>query len=353
MASVQPWKKRIKVRFWINGQHLQALSPQNPTKAGCRSVAIRAEEWDARLRLGEPWPVIKAEIEEKQPVVAFGTLEYYAQHYLDTAEIERTSILNAQKSYNRVWSAFGDQQITTLQKSELQRHLDSFGYTEKTKKNHISVLRRIFEVLKDDGYTGPCPTDRWKVRKTQKPEKDPYTAEERDTLIAALEEPYRAFFVIGFFCGMRTSEILALQPKHIKGNKIRIEQVRVDRHLELRTKTHRAREVVAPKIVRDAVERYRFQEWIFERRRGEPYLNANDFLDAFWAAHDKTGVRRRQGTKKYPWRMTYISLALRAGVRPGLVASQTGHNERTMWDDYAQYLPGEDDAAIIEKVFET
>jgi D-alanyl-D-alanine carboxypeptidase len=70
-------------------------------------------------------------------------------------------------------------------------------------------------------------------------------------------------------------------------------------------------------------------------------------------ARVSSGVYRRTGPKKYSWRSTYISLSLKAGVPPGLVAKQAGQNERTTRAEYADNIAGDNDDKILEDATES
>ena len=82
-----------------------------------------------------------------------------------------------------------------------------------------------------------------------------------------------------------------------------------------------------------------------------PFIDADWLMERWLRAHQSAGVRRRVGP--YPWRHTYISLALSNGAAPLWVSKQTGHDMVTMSKHYARWISGREaeDQRELEKVY--
>jgi len=360
MAYVGPHRNRIFIRFRINGTQFKTTINSTPTEANKRAARAIAKKMEYRLLAGEPWEIIKAELRDEEPPEKRGSLGYYMQHVFDTRPLKRPTLKNYENTYDRVWGVFDEREITNLRRSELQRRLAEFKYTPKGQSNALSVLRLAFEAARGDGLEAlraGLPTDNWATGSQPKPLKNPYTQAERDELLTQLKAQNNTawrFFYLAFFSGMRTEELLAIQPrKHFAKPLLRIRQVRTANQLEQRTKTDEFRDVYLPKHVWAVIEPHRFREWLFVGEKGRPFTQGNRLMIEFQAAHDAAGIPRRLKRDgrptPYPWRMTYASILLREGVRPQKVADQLGNDLKTMLDHYAEFLPRDDDDDEIER----
>ena len=133
-----------------------------------------------------------------------------------------------------------------------------------------------------------------------------------------------------------------------------IEQSRVRRRIKPGTKTGKNRKIILPPIVWDALDSNptRFmRSFVFLTPENLPFIAADWLMERWLRAHQSAGVRRRVGP--YPWRHTYISLALSNGAAPLWVSKQTGHDMVTMSKHYARWISGREaeDQRELEKVY--
>jgi len=347
MASVWPHRDRCAVRFKVDGRTFTTTIEIRPTKTGLEAARRAARSAEHQLRAGVDWETVRATLRGEQRRTPVGTLGYYAQHALDHLEVERSTLMGYQSAYNRYWAAFDDRPITSLLQSELREHLAGFTVGAKTRRNAVSVLRAIFEIAKRDGVVLVAPTDRWETKRGTIDEPDPYTEVERDRLLAALErEPIAwRYFTMAFHSGMRTGELLGLEWSQLEKPYVTVSQTRVRRKLKATTKTGDSRRVMLPPLVwamlDDNPTQFR-RSFVFLTPEHRPFLDA-DWLMAHWLkAHQRAGVRRRLGA--YPWRHTYVSLALANGASMIWVSKQTGHDLVTMERHYARWIQGREDA---------
>ena len=368
MASVRKHGKRITVRLYCEREYSTTI-PLKPTVANIRAAEKDAERYEARLKAGVPWQVIRAELRGEEAPTQPKTLEYYMKHVFATKDVERTTLDFYKKTYERVWSEFGAREITSIMRSELEARLAEFDYIPKSKRSALSVVRSAFEIARSDNLAFPqgvLPTDNWKFKRVQRKAKQPYTPEQRDILLkqmksnikqsGSIEETAWRFFTLAFYTGLRTEELLALQKQHLRKPMLRVEQVRTAGKVETRTKNHQSREVhVHPDVWDEVVAPWQFRVWLFVGEKGKPLTTQNRLMEQFQLAHKATGIERPAnqsgGPMPYPWRNTYASIALRDGVRPQLVANQLGNDLKTMLDYYAEFMAREDDFEELERVF--
>jgi len=354
MASAQPKGNRIKVRLYAHGREYVTTINRKPTKANIEATLREAKDWQRALA-HTPWTALKARIRGDHQRAAVGTLGHYMQLVLDTAPVTEPTLINYENTYERIWSVFDERPINSILKSELQKRMAEFDYTPKSVRSAVSVLRQAFIIAQEDGVIEKLPTDNWRTPRQQRIPKAPYTEQERDALLEALEGTAYRFFLLGFYTGMRTEELLALQRVHFQKPYIVVEQIRTANRLEPRTKTHQVRKVMVPAWVWKAVYKP-FQDWQFTGVQGKPFTQQNKLMVAFQKAHEASGVERRLNRAgrplPYPWRSCYISIALQNGVPPQMVADQTGHDLQTMFKHYAASLPQKDTQDIIEAAFQ-
>jgi integrase len=193
-------------------------------------------------------------------------------------------------------------------------------------------------------------------RRRQKSEPDPYNAQDRDTLLAWLKvnAPQHVFtyFLLAFYTGMRTGELLALRWEDYDGAQFHVRRARVRSELTS-TKTNESRHVWIPKHVCSEINRLptRFKrDWVFLNQLGNPYLKGRHLNEHFERAHSETGLTRST-QPNYPWRHTYASLGLTAGGKPALLAKQLGHTLAVFHSTYAKWITSDKDRDAIEAAF--
>lgn len=350
MASVRAHGNRIAVRIKVEGEDYVTTINIKPTKTGLDAAKRSARKADSRLRAGEDWASVRLWLrgETTHPTRSLG---YFAQHFLDHADVEGSTLREYEYTYNNYWSIFDERVIDTLTRTELEARLASFDIGRKTQRNVLSVLRKIFLVAKRDKVISDAPTDDWEIKKGQDAEPDPYTEVERDKLLKVLERWPMAwrYFFLGFHTGMRTNELIGLEWSAMDRPYINVTQGRVRGQVKHSTKTDKRRKVAAPSVVWDMLDANptKFQRsFVFLSPDNRPLLRAKSMM-RYWAeAHRLANVRKRQGM--YPWRSTYISLGLAAGQPLIWMSKQTGHNMLTMQTHYARWIRGREEADLAE-----
>ena len=255
--------------------------------------------------------------------------------------------------YNAHWHRFGERPIDTIKPRELQRYLAATQLARKTRRHVLSVLQLIYAEAVADGIFTSNRLANWKIKKERARENyqaDPYTAIERDQLLAWLTEhrpiAWR-YFLHGFYSGMRTGELLGLPWADYQPPYAIIKQEMVRRDLRHYDKTDQRRMTPVPIIVQKMLEESpsRAQDWLVHLTEGHMFRDG-DWLMKWWRrAHQATGVRRR--TNPYPWRTTFISQCISGDIDAEDVARWVGNSPAVIRKHYHKYLPTDDREAQL------
>lgn len=290
------------------------------------------------------------------------TLGDYAQHYLDFVlplrkAARATTVRNAENTYNQHWIKFDQYPITKLPILDMEAHLLIKDLGPSRLRAVMSNLRQILQLAVDDRTLDRNPIWPAFSGKDNGEEYDPnpYSKEQRDTLLAWMKDhndiAYR-FFLMCFYTGMRTGEALAVKYENYEQPFMTVKQQITDRQLCDYTKTGPARQVPIPAIVhamfmKKPVVRS-LEGFIHTARTGRMFLNSTYLLTHWEKAHKATGIALRTG-QKYPWRSTYISQNISAGVNIEDIARWSGNSAPTIRKHYYKYLPDADrDAMKVE-----
>ncbi len=363
---------RIQIRYQHEGRRYSdtlqlSWSDSNVEEA----LRIRGERL-ARIKAGRPpMPAERPKPLPKPLGWVRRTFAEVAQEYLDHVleadedddfRLKRSTRASNKNLLNRHWLAeLGAEPIDTLTLNDLKNAARQKWPSRKTKTNAYSALRQVFAYAahEDREYIIDDPSALLKIatrRRRQKPEPDPYSAQDRDTLLDWLKEntPQHvyAYFLVAFYSGMRTGELLALRWEDYDGEQFHVRRARVRSELTS-TKTDESRHVWIPKHICREINTLpsRFKrEWVFLNQLGNPYLKGRHLNEHFERAHAKTGVRRSK-QPNYPWRHTYASLGLTAGGQPALLAKQLGHTLAVFHSTYAKWIDTDKDRDAIEAAF--
>ena len=245
----------------------------------------------------------------------------------------------------------------------------------KTVKNALGgSLRAMFRQARRDGLLGREQFEdlfdpEWP--KTETPEPDPFTADERTRIlrwfagrafrvhsgaegagfVARLHPPYHAYLHLLFFTGMRPSEAAGLQWGDIDLSGSRA-HIRRSRHLGEygAPKTASARRTVElfPETVRRLRDlqplRVTAELPVFTNTHGTA-IEPNSLLPHWYAAQRGLGIRVRG---LYSTKDTFVTMALQAGVRIAWLETQTGVNYATLRRHYGKWMPT-DGASELER----
>lgn len=175
---------------------------------------------------------------------------------------------------------------------------------------------------------------------------NPFTAEERDKIIAAFSadryyKHYANFVRFLFMTGCRTGEAIALQWKHISSDCKMItfaESVNSTYKIRKDTKTHKSRKFpcnikLQAFLLSIKPENCEPEQLVFSSPRNGKEIDAHNFLNRAWKSiMDKIGIPYRP---QYNTRHTFVTLALQSNVTPQQVAKWVGNSAEIIMKNYA------------------
>jgi len=342
--GIRPRGNRIQIRYTVDGKRFEETLDIRPTRSGIAdAVRVRRDRIQS-VRFGTGGPVRQ------------DYFERVAQAWLDAFDGKRSTRDAYRDSLNIYWAALRGRLLAGITVQDLIALDDAIEWpSDKTRSNALIPLRQVFNHAVARGYITSNPAAGLRGRRqVASGGADPYSAQERDTLLHWLRSHAAgsayAYFHTAFHTGMRTGELIALRWEDLTGRALMVRRAYVRRE-ETTTKTNRPRRVLllpSTLEVLNALPRPIKGGHIFTNQYGRSYESGYHLNKVFRKAHKATGVRHREGL--YKWRHTYASLALIAGVRPALVAAQLGHSLQMLMNVYAAYVPQEDDAAELAKM---
>lgn len=243
---------------------------------------------------------------------------------------------------NQIMSKFGDLALTQISWLDVRNWLAEKDASAKTKGNILSVLRTAFDDAVEDELLDVNPLAGKKMRRKgdtrpKKDEIDPFSADERATIVETAKGQERNFIQFAFWTGLRISELCALDWGDVdwRGKRIFVQRALTEHSIEAETpKTAAGKRYI--KLLPAALAALKAQkdhtflagEEIFQNPRTAKRWSGDKVIrDRMWKRILlRAGVRYR-----YPYQMrhTYASMMLQAGESVMWVAQQMGHRDWT------------------------
>jgi integrase len=218
----------------------------------------------------------------------------------------------------------------------------------KTINDIRSILYQIFKEAFLDDVIDVNPIEKTRRSKVIQNEPEPFNENEMNKILSALDEPYRQYFQLAFFTGMRTGELLALRWEDVdfKTKKIHIRKS-ISHGIEKEPKTKSSIRNMdmhdsayeALQILRDRHFKDKYRVFI-DPKTGVAYKNAEGINKYIW----KKAIKESDVKKRSPYttRHTYASMMLSQGKNPMWVASQMGHSDWGMIRKiYGRWIPNQ------------
>lgn len=222
----------------------------------------------------------------------------------------------------------------------------------KTINNYVSVLRGALDLAVKDKMLRENVTDQVPSAKWQRDPPDPFTAEERERIIAHAQtkHPGQVANMARFWMwtGLRTGELIGLRWANVDlaSGTVLVKEAKVKRERKT-TKTNVARTVrmnsqaLAALTAQKAHTYLKGEEVFQDPRHGEAWDTEASFRKVFWTKMLKAlGIRYR---RPYQCRHTYATAMLMAKMNPAMCAKQLGHDVKVFLTIYAKWIEGEAD----------
>jgi integrase len=287
------------------------------------------------------WKQLGAEwLKIKKPDIEHSTLDHYQQtldskHFMD-------------------WAAL---HLPALNYRMLMAKLAQLPAHPKTFNNIASVLSMVLEYGFNAKLLKESLHQHIESRKQPKAKPDPFSLVEVKLLLGKIKDAAGLnFYEFAFYSGLRPSEQIALQWKHLDlvGGTALVERART-RSKEKSTKTGEERTVELSAPARAAIERQRKVSqlaggYVFLNREGKPYDSTDGPLDTFWKPAMKvSGIRYRDARQT---RHTFATTCLHAGRKPGWIAKQLGHSVEMFYRVYSKWIDAQDRGTERDKLDE-
>ena len=340
-TGVRPRGNHIRISFQYQGRRYYEKIEKKPNATNIAYAARLRQQRLDRIRLG-------LDIEQQKAPTFFEM----ANNYLEGLDLAYSTTMSYRNALNRFWiPALAKIPITAIQFRDLKRLDNKIKWASgKTRKNALIPLRQVFALAVDELYIDHNPAINFRNTKHQKPAINPFTSQEKTTILNYLTGQTKVFFTLAFETGARTSELLGLTWSDYKGDCLSITKSIVRRRLKPTTKTNRVREVLLTQAARQALNGHttRFKrQHIFLNSEDGPCLDADHFNREWKVALLATGIEYRIA---YNCRHMYASLALTAGVNPAFIANQLGHGLDMTLNIYGKYINSDNDKKELAKI---
>ena len=156
-------------------------------------------------------PTLEQEVKKKPKAIEY--LYLYITHYLKTKE-NLSTYIEIESKTNKILEYFGNVDITTIKPLECKNYILNLKVSTKTKRNHLNVLRGIFDTACENQIILENPTQYIKLIKTQeelsKDDIEPFSKYEVDILLKNADGILKEYLALAFYTGARSGELLAL-----------------------------------------------------------------------------------------------------------------------------------------------
>ena len=348
-VSVTADKGRLRLGWRYQGkrQFLYTGLPDTPTNR--RVAEMKATQIELDIKSGHFDPSLKA---YKTPQIALSRLtvvELFEQFIQHKAKRVSPATLDKYRALSRSLKEFFKSRaaidITAREAEKFTAWYDTQDLTKEVIRERIGLISSCWQWAVKQEFAEENPWEDMpssiKVAPKQKPR--PFTKEEIQAIVQAFKsDPYYAHYTslveFRFGTGCRTGELVGLRWKHISDDcsTIWIGETLV-KGVRKATKTNRSRFLpLTPKLQAILKELKQADcdpdDLVFTGPKGAP-IDPKNFAQRAWKkilTKLKIDYRR-----PYNSRHTLVSHALDQGMNPVEVAQLTGHDVKTLYEDYA------------------
>lgn len=294
-------------------------------------------------------------INTKPSEVAMTVHDFVVHIWAGTLKVRKQTKVDYQRSLNsHILPAFGNKPMASIKPAHIEKwmaDLSSTGLSPRTVEKHVNLLASILKKAYENGYLHKSPFVGLKRKKAKKRNKAMPLSHELVTQIAnAMQPQYRIMVWIGYWTGMRPSEVVGLCWEQLDFEK---GSITVDRQLSKESheiwaedglKTEASARTIGfskelQRLIKEHVEAFGFgPEGLILKNRLGGVLRYRDAASLYRNAARPLGVPEGDGLHQL--RHTCVSLLIAQGVNIKAIQEWVGHSSivETL-DTYGHLFP--------------
>lgn len=365
-GTVEVRETSLRLKFRWQGRRVAEKLDLDPTPRNIKAAEKLLEDIQRRIELGvfryaDFFP------ESAQAEAGGSTFRDLGARWLKTVVGAKSTIASYQTALNFWYGAFGDEGVKDIRQSDIKEAIAekaAEGISGKTLNNYLVAGRGVFALAVGDKHltAGDNPMVGVENLSFQSPEPEPLDIEEMNLVADYMAGHYHkavwAYFEFAFNTGLRPSEQIALDNKHIDWRKwkAKIEAAEVLGE-EKGTKTNRIRWIdLNSRAVAalEAMKAFTFMQGPDARifinpNTMAPWSGSQVQRRLYWRpALRGCGLAERDF---YQTRHTYATINLMGGVNVAYISKQLGHAKVAMTlNRYARWIEGADKGAEASKM---
>lgn len=256
--------------------------------------------------------------------------------------VKQTTLHGYEVVAERIYSRFKGIKATELTSYQVQTFINDMSekYSAKTIRNTISLLSSAYDNAIRLGQLMKNPCKMVTLPKKEQPKIDIFDNEQIAVFLNALDDErldYKVAYQLALFCGLRRSEILGLQEKHINVP-FRCVTVEQSRHnvkgsdYVQTTKTESSHRTIAvPDFVMDSIIelldvhnsfQYKHTDYLIQNGFGQP-MTPSALTSQIYRIEERVGLPQ---VSLHDLRHTFASMLNNANVDIAMISRELGHS---------------------------
>lgn len=256
--------------------------------------------------------------------------------------VKQTTLHGYEVTAERIYSRFKGIKATELTSYQVQTFINDMSeiYSAKTIRNTISLLSSAYDNAIRLGQLTKNPCKMVTLPKKEQPKIDIFDNEQITVFLNALDQErldYKVAYQLALFCGLRRSEILGLQEKHINVP-FRCVTVEQSRHnvkgsdYVQTTKTESSHRTIAvPDFVMENIIdlldvhnsfQYKHTDYLIQNGFGQP-MTPSALTSQIYRIEERAGLPQ---VSLHDLRHTFASMLNNANVDIAMISRELGHS---------------------------
>lgn len=384
MATIGVKSERLFVDFRYEGRRCKEYTGLFDTPANRRDVQKLVKRLDAALLLGtfdyaEFFPdspramegqpeaeEVAKEIDDRIRFTDFAE-QWFIEKRVEWRHSYQSTIRISLDNY--LIPTFGEMPVEDITKAKILEFRVSLAKIpgqggapslSPSRINHIMTPLRMILTEAADRYEFHNPWQNIRPLKEPRTQVEPFSLDEVQKILRWVRDDYRAYYIVRFFTGLRSSEVDGLKWQYVdfERRQILVREALVQGRM-VPTKTDGSmRDIDMNSLVFEALKKRRremsdFSDYVFCSRSGHPLANRNVTRRVWYPLLQELELKPR---RPYQTRHTAATLWLASGESPEWIARQMGHTTTEMlFRVYSRYVPNltRQDGSAFEQLLAT